>query len=96
MLLTNQLFCGLVWSQNQLYVLTDTLSTQSTQDVPILNAWVRLQLGPSQARALNSELAALLARYLKQPVSGNARDYLVHAAVGLTRFDGGVAFIWIG
>ena len=50
-------------------------------DVPILNAWVRLQLGPSQARALNSELAALLARYLKQPVSGNARDYLVHAAV---------------
>lgn len=56
-------------------------ATLPASDVPFLNAWVRLELGPSQARELNSELAALLARYLKQPVSGNARGYLVHAAV---------------
>ena len=56
-------------------------ATMPASEVPLLNAWVRLELGPNQARELNTELAALLARYLKQPASGNAHAYLVHAAV---------------
>lgn len=56
-------------------------ATMPASEVPLLNAWVRLELEPSQARELNSELAALLARYLKQPARKNARGYLVHAAV---------------
>lgn len=50
-------------------------------NVPLLNAWTRLELTPSQAQSLIEGLASLLEPYLKGPASHNARGYLLHTAV---------------
>ena len=50
-------------------------------NVPLLNAWTRLELTPSQAQELQEGLVSLLRPHLAGPAGANARSYLVHTAV---------------
>lgn len=56
-------------------------SSELPADIPLLNAWARLELSAEQALAFRVELEALLKRYMSEPVDDAPRSFLAHVAM---------------
>lgn len=50
-------------------------------DLPLLNAWARLELSASQAQSLRTELEELVQRYMSEQAGDAQKSFLAHVAL---------------